>query len=181
MDSSRRSNHGNAYFTGFGHNKRIVLFDTLIERLPAEEVEAVLAHELGHYRLHHIRKRLLSFAAISLGALALLGWLAGQPAFYQSFGAVAPSPHVALVLFAIGAPLVSFWITPLSSAWSRRHEFEADAFATKHVPARTLAHALMTLNKDNAKSLTPDVLYSFFYDSHPPARTRIARLRQDPA
>ncbi|MGH8262719.1 MAG: M48 family metallopeptidase [Steroidobacterales bacterium] len=181
MDSSRRSSHGNAYFTGFGRNRRIVLFDTLIARLPAEEVEAVIAHELGHYRLHHIRKRLISFAVLSLGALALLGWLAAQPAFYRAFGAVEPSPHAALVLFAIGAPLIGFWITPLGSAWSRRHEFEADAFATKHVEARALAHALMTLNKDNAKSLTPDTLYSFFYDSHPPARIRIARLKHVPA
>jgi len=178
MDGSRRSSHGNAYFTGFGRNKRIVLFDTLIGRLAPEEVEAVLAHELGHYRLHHIRQRLVVSAATSLAGLALLGWLTRQPLFYAAFGIATPSPHTALVLFSIAAPLVTFWITPLAAAWSRRHEFEADEFAAAHVKASALARALVRLYKDNATSLTPDAVYSSFYDSHPPARIRIARLRQ---
>jgi STE24 endopeptidase len=181
MDGSRRSSHGNAYFTGFGRNKRIVLFDTLVERLSAEQVEAVLAHELGHYRLHHIRQRLVVSAATSFAGLALLGWLTRQPLFYAAFGMATPSPHAALMLFSIAAPLATFWITPLAAAWSRRHEFQADEFAAAHVRASALAHALVGLYKDNATSLTPDRVYSSFYDSHPPARARIARLRQAPA
>ena len=176
MDGSRRSSHGNAYFTGFGANKRIVLFDTLIERLAGDEVEAVLAHELGHYRLRHVRKRLLLSAAASFAGLACLGWLSREPAFYGAFGVSTPSPHVALVLFSIGAPLATFWLSPLAAAWSRRHEFEADAFAAARIDARALAHALVKLYKDNATTLTPDPVYSSFYDSHPPARRRIARL-----
>jgi STE24 endopeptidase len=178
MDGSRRSSHGNAYFTGFGRNKRIVLFDTLVERLTAEEVEAVLAHELGHYRLRHIRQRLWLSAVTSLIGLALLGWLSREPMFYSALGVATPSPHAALVLFSIAAPLLTFWLTPLAAAWSRRHEFEADTFAAAHVDARALARALVKLYKDNATSLTPDFVYSSFYDSHPPARARIARLRQ---
>jgi STE24 endopeptidase len=176
MDGSRRSSHGNAYFTGFGASKRIVLFDTLIERLAGDEVEAVLAHELGHYRLHHIRKRLLLSALAGFAGLACLGWLARTPAFYSAFAIAAPSPHAALVLFSIGAPLATFWLSPLASAWSRGHEFEADAFAAQRVDSRSLAHALVKLYKDNATTLTPDRIYSSFYDSHPPARRRIARL-----
>jgi STE24 endopeptidase len=178
MDGSRRSSHGNAYFTGFGRNKRIVLFDTLIERLTGEQVEAVLAHELGHYRLRHVRKRLvLSFVASFVG-LACLGWLSREPGFYSIFGVATPSSHAALVLFSIGAPLVTFWLSPLAGAWSRRHEFEADAFAASCIDARSLAHALVKLYKDNATTLTPDTVYSCWHDSHPPARTRIARLQR---
>jgi STE24 endopeptidase len=181
MDGSRRSSHGNAYFTGFGRNKRIVLYDTLVERLSGEQVEAVLAHELGHYRLRHIRRRLVVSAITSLAGLAILGWLARQPLFYSTFDITQPSPHAALVLFAVVAPLCTFWITPLAAAWSRRHEFEADQFAAAHVKSQALAHALVNLYKDNATSLTPDPVYSFFHDTHPPARARIARLRRSTA
>ncbi len=177
MDGSRRSAHGNAYFTGLGANKRIVLFDTLLERLEPQEVEAVLAHELGHFRLRHVRKRLLTSLALGLAGLYLLGWLAAQPAFYATFGAAAPSPHVALVLFMLALPVVTFWLEPLGSAWSRRHEFEADQFATAHSRADDLSSALVKLYKDNATTLTPDPLYSAFFDSHPPAPRRIARLQ----
>ncbi|HZF17696.1 MAG TPA: M48 family metallopeptidase [Steroidobacteraceae bacterium] len=178
MDGSRRSSHGNAYFTGFGRNKRIVLFDTLVSRLAPEEVEAVLAHELGHYRLHHIRQRLIVSALTSLAALALLGWLTREPLFFEAFGVALPSAHAALVIFSIAAPLCTFWITPIAAVWSRRHEFAADEFAAAYTPASALARALVNLYKDNATSLTPDAVYSFFYDSHPPARIRIARLRE---
>ena len=178
MDGSRRSSHGNAYFTGFGGNKRIVIFDTLIARLSPEQVEAVLAHELGHYRLRHIRQRLALSAIASLIGLACLGWLYGRPAFFNALGVALPSAHAALVLFSIVAPLISYWLSPLASIWSRRHEFAADAFAANYVDAGDLALALVKLYKDNATTLTPDQIYSSFYDSHPPARARIARLRQ---
>jgi len=177
MDGSRRSSHGNAYFTGLGANKRIVLFDTLLERLTPEEVEAVLAHELGHFRLKHVRKRLILTLAFGLGGLYLLGWFAAQPMFYSTFGSATPSPHVALVLFFLILPVITFWFVPVGSAWSRRHEFEADHFATRHSQARALASALVKLYKDNATTLTPDALYSAFFDTHPPAPRRIARLQ----
>lgn len=177
MDGSRRSSHGNAYFTGLGANKRIVLFDTLLERLTPGEVEAVLAHELGHFRLQHVRKRLILSLGLGLCGLYLLGWLAAQPAFYATFGSALPSPHVALVLFMIMLPVITFWLAPAGSAWSRRHEFEADHFATRHSNANELASALVKLYKDNATTLTPDALYSAFFDSHPPAPKRISRLQ----
>jgi STE24 endopeptidase len=177
MDGSRRSTHGNAYFTGLGTNKRIVLFDTLLERLTVPEVEAVLAHELGHFRLHHIRRRVLLTLALGLAGLYLLGWLAEQSWFYLAFGGATPSPHVALALFSLWLPVLLFWIGPLSSAWSRKHEFEADRFATDHSDARDLASALVKLYRDNATTLSPDRLYSAFFDTHPPAPVRIARLR----
>ncbi len=181
MDGSRRSSHGNAYFTGFGRNKRIVLFDTLVSRLSPDEVEAVLAHELGHYRLHHIRQRLIVSALTSFAALAILGWLTREPLFYSAFGVDTPSAHAALVIFSIAAPLCTFWMTPIAAIWSRRHEFAADEFAAAYAPSSALARALVNLYKDNATSLTPDAVYSFFYDSHPPARVRIARLRRPAA
>jgi STE24 endopeptidase len=177
MDGSRRSAHGNAYFTGVGRHKRIVLFDTLVERLAPPEIEAVLAHELGHFRLHHIRRRLLVTLGIGLAGLALLAWLAQQPSFYQALGAGQRSAHVALLLFFLLVPVFSFWLAPLAAAWSRRHEFEADRFAREHAAAAALAAALVKLYKDNATTLTPDFLYSAFFDSHPPAPVRIARLR----
>jgi STE24 endopeptidase len=177
MDGSRRSAHGNAYFTGLGVHKRIVLFDTLIERLNAAEVEAVLAHELGHFRLHHVRKRLLVNLTAGLAALYALGQLVQWPPFYEALGGVTPSPHAALILFAFLLPVLAFWLAPLASAWSRRHEFEADEFARRHSDARELAAALVKLYRDNATTLTPDALYSAFFDSHPPAPVRIARLR----
>lgn len=176
MDGSRRSAHGNAYFTGLGAQKRIVLFDTLLERLSGAEVEAVLAHELGHFRLRHVRKRLALNLAAGLVALLTLAWLGQWPPFYAAFGAAQPSAHAALILFALVLPLPTFWLAPLAAAWSRRHEFEADEFARRHSDARELASALVKLYRENATTLTPDAWYSAFFDSHPPATVRIARL-----
>jgi len=177
MDGSKRSVHGNAYFTGVGRNKRIVFFDTLIERLQVQEIEAVLAHELGHFKLHHVRSRLILSLAMGLGGLALLGALAAWPDFYAALGVAQPSSHAALLLFMIVLPAFTFFLTPLGAWWSRKHEFEADEFAAKHADARELADALVKLYRDNATTLTPDALHSAFYDSHPPALVRIARLR----
>jgi STE24 endopeptidase len=177
VDNSRRSSHGNAYFTGIGRHKRIVFFDTLLERLGHAEVEAVLAHELGHFRLRHVRKRLLLSVALSFAGLALLGWLGAQPAFYAALGVPLPSAHAALLLFALAAPAFTFFTTPLASLWSRKHEFEADVFATRHASAAELASALVKLHRDNASTLTPDPVYAAFYYSHPPPLTRITRLR----
>jgi STE24 endopeptidase len=181
MDGSRRSAHGNAYFTGVGTHKRIVLFDTLVERLAPAEIEAVLAHELGHFRLHHIRRRLLVTLGIGLAGLALLAWLAEQQSFHAAFAGAQPSAHVALLLFFLLVPVFSFWLAPLAAAWSRRHEFAADRFAREHAAASDLATALVKLYKDNATTLAPDFLYSAFFDSHPPAPVRIARLRSGAA
>ena len=177
VDNSRRSSHGNAYFTGIGRHKRIVFFDTLLERLGHPEVEAVLAHELGHFRLRHVRKRLLVSVALSLAGLALLGWLTGQAGFYHALGVSEPSAHAALLLFMLVLPAFMFFVTPLGSLWSRRYEFEADAFATRYASAAELATALVKLHRDNATTLTPDPLYAAFYDSHPPPLARILRLR----
>jgi STE24 endopeptidase len=176
MDGSRRSAHGNAYFTGLGAQKRIVLFDTLLERLSGAEVEAVLAHELGHFRLRHVRKRLALNLGAGLAGLFALAWLTQWPPFYAAFGVPQPSAHAALVLFALTLPVVTFWLAPLAAAWSRRHEYEADEFARRHSDARELASALVKLYRENATTLTPDALYSAFFDSHPPATLRIARL-----
>jgi len=183
MDGSKRSGHGNAYFTGFGKAKRIVFFDTLLVRLAPEEIEAVLAHELGHFKLRHVAKRVLWSALLSLGILALLAWLAQAPWFYAGLGIpqamldVAMSrPGVALELFLLALPVFTFVLEPLSSLYSRRHEFEADAFATRHASAAALTVALVKLYEDNAATLTPDPLHSAFYDSHPPAAARIARI-----
>ncbi|MFZ5539884.1 MAG: M48 family metallopeptidase [Pseudomonadota bacterium] len=184
MDGSRRSAHGNAYFTGLGRSKRIVFYDTLIERLQPQEIEAVLAHELGHFKLKHIRKRLVLSALASFALLALLGWLAGQTWFYEGLGVQpaldARNDGLALVLFILVAPVFTFVLAPLVSALSRAHEFEADAFAARHSSAQDLASALVKLYQDNAATLTPDPLYSAFYDSHPPAAIRIERLLAQP-
>ncbi len=178
MDGSRRSSHGNAYFTGFGRHKRIVLYDTLVERLVPGEVEAVLAHELGHFRLHHIRQRLaLGFAGALLG-FAVLGRAALDPGFYTALGVPDPSAHAALALFALVVPVFTFLLAPLGSWWSRRHEYQADRFAAEHAEARLLASALVKLYRDNASTLTPDPLYSAWHDSHPPALARIAALER---
>ncbi len=177
VDNSRRSSHGNAYFTGIGRHKRIVFFDTLLERLGEAEVEAVLAHELGHFRLKHVRKRLGVSMATSLLALGLLGWLSGQSGFYSALGVPRPSTHAALLLFVLALPAFTFFLIPLASLWSRRHEFEADAFATRHANPAELASALVKLHRDNASTLTPDPVYAAFYYSHPPPLARIARLR----
>lgn len=178
MDGSRRSVHGNAYFTGVGRNKRIVFFDTLIERLKGPEIEAVLAHELGHFRLHHVRSRLLLSFVFGLAGLALLGALAAWPDFYGSLGVTRPSGHAALLLFMLVLPAFTFFLTPIGAWWSRKHEFEADEFAARFANADELAEALVKLYRDNATTLTPDTLHSTFYDSHPPAPIRIARLQQ---
>jgi len=178
MDGSRRSVHGNAYFTGVGRNKRIVFFDTLLERLQIAEVEAVLAHELGHFRLHHVRMRLVVSLFFGLAGLALLGALARWPQFYGAFRIDTPSPHTALLLFMFVLPAFTFFLTPLAAWWSRRHEFAADEFAAKVADAGQLADALVKLYRDNATTLTPDQLHSAFYDSHPPALVRITRLQE---
>jgi STE24 endopeptidase len=176
IDGSRRSAHGNAYFTGIGNHKRIVFFDTLLKQLASPEIEAVLAHELGHFRLRHIRNRLLVSCVTMLAGFALLGWLAGKPGFYHVLGVPTPSSHAALLLFALIVPVALFFTTPLGSLWSRRHEFAADRFASQHASAAELASALVKLYRDNASTLTPDPLYTAFYYSHPPALERIARL-----
>ena len=178
MDGSRRSSHGNAYFTGMGNNKRIVFFDTLMESLEPGEVEAVLAHELGHFRKHHIRKRLILSFVFSLAGLAVLGWLKSQAWFYTALGMDVASDHAALMLFLLVVPVFTFPVTPLSAYFSRRHEFEADEYASEQSNARLLISALVKLYKDNATTLTPDRLHSTFYDSHPPAPVRVARLTE---
>ena len=176
MDGSRRSGHGNAYFTGVGNNKRIVFFDTLLESLKPEEIEAVLAHELGHFKLRHIQKRLLSTFALSLLALALLGWLAGQDWFYLGLGISQASPWMALLLFMMVLPVFTFFVQPLMSLLSRKHEFEADAYAVQQSSGTDLIHALVKMYRENASTLTPDPLYSAFHDSHPPAPVRISHI-----
>ncbi len=178
MDGSKRSNHGNAYFTGFGAAKRIVLFDTLLARLAPAEIEAVLAHELGHFSRHHVWKRVSILFATSLVLLWMLGQLAGFAAFYEGLGVTTPSTAIALLLFFLVVPVFTFFLQPLASLLSRSHEFEADAYAATHSSAADLVRALVRLYQDNAATLTPDPLYSAFYDSHPPAATRIARLQE---
>jgi STE24 endopeptidase len=177
MDGSRRSAHGNAYFTGIGRNKRIVFFDTLLARIDLAEVEAVLAHELGHFRLHHVRQRLFTSLVSTLAALALLGWLARVPAYYSAF-AVPENSAMALLLFALTVPAFAFFTTPIEAWWSRRQELAADEFAAKHADAGNLVSALVKLYRDNATTLTPDRVHSAFYDSHPSAIERIARLQR---
>jgi STE24 endopeptidase len=176
MDGSRRSAHGNAYFTGFGRNKRIVFFDTLLKSLRGPEIEAVLAHELGHFRHRHIAKRLVTLFGLSLAALALLGWLSQQPWFYQGLGMSTPSNHAALMLFLLAGPVFAFFLQPLLAWSSRRHEYQADAFAAQQAEPRAMVSALVKRYRENASTLTPDPLYSAFYDSHPPASLRIAHL-----
>ena len=176
MDGSKRSSHGNAYFTGLGKNKRIVFFDTLLETLDANEVEAVLAHELGHFKHHHVRKGLILNAVITLVGLAILAWLIKQEAFYTALGVSHASTYMALVLFSMVMPLLSIYLQPVMSYLSRKHEFEADDFAAKQSQPQTLIKALVKLYRDNANTLTPDPLYSAFHDSHPPAPVRIAHL-----
>jgi STE24 endopeptidase len=176
MDGSLRSAHGNAYFTGIGRNKRIVFFDTLLARIDAAGIEAVLAHELGHFRLHHVRQRLIAAVLMGLGALALLAWSARRPEFYNALGVHVPSPETALLLFILVVPVFVFFATPIVSLWSRRQETAADEFAVAHTDTRDLITALITLFRDNASTLTPDRIHSSFFDSHPPAIERIARL-----
>ena len=177
MDGSRRSAHGNAYFTGLGREKRIVFFDTLLSSLGPAQIESVLAHELAHFKLRHIPQRLVVGAALSFAGFALLGWLSRQEWFYTALGVPVASDAAALLLFMLVLPAFTWIVSPLLAAWSRRHEYEADAFAAQHADARSLAEALVTLYKDNATTLTPDPLYSAFHDSHPPPGARIERLR----
>jgi STE24 endopeptidase len=180
MDGSKRSAHGNAYFSGFGSAKRIVFFDTLLARLAPHEIEAVLAHELGHFKLKHIVKRIAVMFGISLGFLALLGFLKNQLWFYTGLGidpTLTPNNDaMALILFMLALPAFTFLFQPLGSIMSRKHEFEADAFAAKYTNAPDLVAALVKLYEDNASTLTPDPLHSAFYDSHPPATIRINKL-----
>ena len=178
MDGSKRSAHGNAYFSGFGANKRIVFFDTLLARLAPQEIEAVLAHELGHFKLKHIVKRIAVMFAVSLGFLALLGFLKTRTWFYDGLGVdpLFASDAMALILFMLVLPIFTFVLSPLNSITSRKHEFEADAFAATHTDARDLVSALVKMYQDNASTLTPDPLHSAFYDSHPPATVRIRHL-----
>ena len=176
MDGSKRSGHGNAYFTGLGASKRIVFFDTLLKRLSPDEVLAVLAHEVGHFKHKHIQKRIFWMMAISLAGLAFLGWLMLQDWFYSGLGVSTPSTYMALLLFMLVMPVFTFFLSPIIAWSSRRHEFEADDFAAEQANPATLIQALVKLYKDNASTLTPDHLYSAFYDSHPPAPVRIAHL-----
>ncbi|MDE2118032.1 MAG: M48 family metallopeptidase [Betaproteobacteria bacterium] len=180
MDGSKRSTHGNAYFTGFGKTKRIVFFDTLLSRLTPNEIEAVLAHELGHFKRHHVLKRIAFTFTLSLAFLWLLAQLMQASWFYEGLGVTMTSTTfdtaLALLLFFLVLPVFNFLLHPLMSAHSRRHEFEADAYAAQQTAAGILANALVKMYQDNAATLTPDPLYSMFYDTHPPALVRIARL-----
>jgi STE24 endopeptidase len=181
MNGSLRSSHGNAYFTGFGANKRVVFFDTLLERLGADEIEAVLAHELGHFKRHHVIKRIVMMFAASFIGLALLGWLKQADWFYHGLGVSTPSDYAALILFLLVAPLLMFILRPVFAAYSRSNEFEADEYAAQYSSARHLVTALVKLYRDNASTLTPDPLHSAFYDSHPPASQRVAKLQTFPS
>ena len=184
MDGSRRSAHANAYFTGFGAAKRVVFYDTLLQQLTPAEVEAVLAHELGHFKHRHMAQRMAGLFALSLAGFALLGWLSTRGWFYTGLGVVpnlsldgaAPNDALALLLFLLAVPVFSFFIAPLMAQWSRRHEFQADAYAMAQADGGALASALLKLYQDNASTLTPDPLYVKYYYSHPPATERLARL-----
>jgi STE24 endopeptidase len=184
MDGSRRSSHGNAYFTGLGDNKRIVFFDTLLKSLQAKEIEAVLAHELGHFKRKHIQKQILARAMLTFVSLAILGLLINQPWFYLGLGITIPTNlelfhpplHVALVLFMLLVSVFGVYLQPVFSYFSRRHEFEADDFAASQSDAQDLIRALVKMYEENASTLTPDPIYSAFHDSHPPAPVRIAHL-----
>jgi len=177
MDGSTRSTHGNAYFTGLGANKRIVFFDTLVDELSYDEIEAVLAHELGHFKCNHIRKRISVLGAVFLIGLGVLGWLINEPWFYNGLGVEQASTYMALILFLIVSPAFTFFLQPLFSFISRQHEFEADDFAADQAQTENLITALVSLYRENANTLTPDPMYSAFHDSHPPAPIRIAHLK----
>ena len=182
MDGSKRSAHANAYFTGLGHSKRVVFFDTLLARLQPDEVEAVLAHELGHFHFRHIAKRLIAMFALSLAAFVLLGWLYNQVWFYTGLGVVpnmmSPNAALALILFMLVTPVFGYFLSPLMAQLSRKHEFEADAYAVRQTGNKALPDALLKLYEDNASTLTPDPLYVKWYYSHPPASERLARMAQ---
>jgi STE24 endopeptidase len=181
MDGSKRSGHGNAYFTGLGAAKRVVFFDTLLSKLSPGEVEAVLAHELGHFKHRHVTQRLLMMFAVSLGGFALLGWLSNQIWFYTALGVQphlgAPNDALALLLFLLVVPVYGSFVSPVMAQLSRKHEFQADAYACAQADSGDLAQALLKLHEDNAATLTPDPVYVRFYYSHPPASERLAALR----
>ncbi|QTN25562.1 M48 family metallopeptidase [Rhizobacter sp. AJA081-3] len=185
MDGSKRSAHANAYFTGFGAAKRVVFFDTLLNKLSPGEVEAVLAHELGHFKHRHVIKRIAAMFGLSLAGFALLGWLSGQAWFYQGLGVQpgigAPNDALALLLFLLVTPVFGFFVSPLLAQLSRRHEFQADAYACAQASGVDLSSALLKLHEDNAATLTPDPVYVKFYYSHPPASERLAAMRHQPA
>ncbi|MDP1688390.1 M48 family metallopeptidase [Hydrogenophaga sp.] len=180
MDGSKRSAHANAYFTGFGAAKRVVFFDTLLKQLSPEEIDAVLAHELGHYKRRHIIKRIVLMFSLSLAGFAMLGWVSSQAWFFTGLGVMpaldAPNNALALILFMMVVPLLTFFLSPLMAQLSRKHEFEADAYAVAQTSGADLASALLKLYKDNASTLTPDPVYARFYYSHPPASERLTRL-----
>jgi STE24 endopeptidase len=180
MDGSKRSAHANAYFTGFGAAKRVVFYDTLLAKLSPGEVDAVLAHELGHYKHKHIVKRVAGLFALSLAGFALLGWLSTQAWFYTGLGVqpnlTGPNDALALLLFLLAVPVFSFFISPAMALLSRKHEFEADAYAMQQTSGRDLSSALLKLYEDNASTLTPDPVFAKFYYSHPPAAERLARM-----
>ncbi|MDX8395524.1 MAG: M48 family metallopeptidase [Mariprofundaceae bacterium] len=173
MDGSKRSSHGNAYFTGFGKSKRIVFFDTLLKQLSTDETLAVLAHELGHFKRNHIKKRMVMMFSMSLAGFAILGWLAEQDWFYAGLGVSQASNHVLLILFMVALPIFTFALGPVMSFYSRKHEFEADTYATEYSNGADLVTALVKMYEDNASTLTPDPMYSAFHDSHPPAPVRV--------
>lgn len=178
MDGSKRSSHGNAYFTGFGKTKRIVFYDTLLEQLSTNETLAVLAHELGHFKRNHIKKRMALTFSIFLAGFAIMGWFAGQAWFYEGLGVSQASNHTLLILFMLVMPAFTFALSPIMSMYSRKHEFEADDYAKQHANASDLISALVKMYDDNASTLTPDHLYSAWHDSHPPAPVRIAHLEK---
>ncbi|MBS0441218.1 MAG: M48 family metallopeptidase [Proteobacteria bacterium] len=182
MDGSRRSAHANAYFTGFGAAKRVVFFDTLLAKLTPTEVEAVLAHELGHFKHRHVLKRMVAMFALSLAGFALLGWMSAQGWFYRGLGVepniAAPNDALALLLFLLAAPVFGYFVSPLLANLSRRHEFQADAYACAQASGSDLAAALLKLHEDNASTLTPDPVYVKFYYSHPPASERLAAMQR---
>jgi STE24 endopeptidase len=181
MDGSRRSGHGNAYFTGLGSNKRIVFFDTLLKTLNEEQIEAVLAHELGHFRRKHVLKNMGVMAVLSLVSLALLGWVIIEPWFYVGLGVTTQSSAMALVLFMLVIPVFGFFMHPLMTAMSRKYEYEADDYAASVSSGQHLIEALVALYQENASTLTPDPLVSAIYDSHPPATLRVAHLEAQTA
>jgi STE24 endopeptidase len=185
MDGSKRSAHANAYFTGFGAAKRVVFYDTLLAKLSPGEVDAVLAHELGHFKHRHIVKRIVLMFAISLAGFALLGWLSRQVWFFTGLGIApnlsGPNDALALLLFMLAVPVFTFFISPLMAVLSRKHEFEADAYAVRQTSGADLSAALLKLYEDNASTLTPDPVYVKFYYSHPPASERLARMARGAA
>jgi STE24 endopeptidase len=179
MDGSRRSGHGNAYFTGLGNNKRIVFFDTLLDTLSEDQIEAVLAHELGHFRRKHVIKNMVVMAILSLVGLAILGWASAQAWFFTGLGVTTQSSAMALLLFMMVIPVFSFFLQPMMTAMSRKYEFEADDYAASVSSADHLIQALVALYQENASTLTPDPLVSAIYDSHPPATLRVAHLQRN--